>query len=312
MRFNFNKSCIYTGLAALALCLSVTTTHAQGEADTTSDLLSLLGEDESTNYTMATFKSTRVINGQSIENVAGGVMDFRISHRFGMLNSGAGNAFGLDQASMRLAFEYGITDRLMVGLGRSNVNKEVDAFAKFKLLRQSTGKKKMPISLSLFTSIVDRTAKWQNPDRQNFYTSRLYYCNQILIGRKFNERLSLQLSPTMVHRNLIATNAEKHDVYAAGIGGRYKFTVRTSINFEYFYLLPNQVTSDIKNSFSLGFDIETGGHVFQLHVTNSTPMNDKGFISETKGSWGKGDLMFGFNISRVFTIKEKKKETNGW
>jgi hypothetical protein len=289
-------------LAALAFSPS----SASAQQDTT-DLLSMLGEEDVTDYTRATFKSTRVINGQSIENVAGGVLDFRVSHRFGTFNSGPHKLYGLDIAQMRLAFEYGITDKLMVGIGRSNVNEEVDAFLKYKILRQSSGSKNMPITLSWFSSIVSRNTEWANKDRKNYFTSRLYYCHQLLIGRKMNERLSLQLTPTLVHRNLVATKADKNDVLAIGGGGRYKLTQRTSVNAEYFYVLPNQMTTNYVNSLSLGVDLETGGHVFQLHVTNSSPMNEKGFITETTGKWSKGDIQFGFNISRVFTVREKNE-----
>ena len=295
-----------TGLICSAL-FAFTTMHSQ--ADTT-DLLSLLGpEEETTNYVFATFKSTRVINMHSNENPAGGVLDFRISHRFGAVNTGAENLWGLDVAAMRLGFEYGVTDALMVGFGRSNINKEIDGFFKYKILRQSTGKKKMPISLSLFSSMVIRATKWEDPDRKNYFTSRLYYCNQVLVARKFNDRLSLQLAPTWVHRNLIPDSTVKHDVLSLGAGGRFKMTKRSSFNFEYFYNLPDQLAPEYTNSLSLGFDIETGGHVFQLHFTNSKPMNEKGFISETTGKWSKGDIMFGFNVSRMFgVIKPKHKK----
>jgi hypothetical protein len=298
---------IKTTLTSLAIAIAFVGTSqvTTAEQDTT-DLLSMLGDDNETTYTMATFKSTRVINGQSIENVAGGVLDFRISHRFGTFNSGPHKLYGLDIAQMRLGFEYGITDQLMVGVGRSNVNEEVDAFVKYKILRQSSGAKNMPITLSWFSSIVSRNTAWDNKDRKNYFTSRLYYCHQLLIGRKMNERLSLQLSPTVVHRNMVPTKADKNDVVAVGAGGRYKLTQRTSVNAEYFYVLPNQITSNYVNSLSLGIDLETGGHVFQLHVTNSSPMNEKGFITETTGKWSKGDIQFGFNVSRVFTVREKK------
>lgn len=289
-------------IAALFSCML---TFAQ--ADTT-DLLSLLGEEEeTTNYATATFKSTRVINMHSVENAAGGVMDFRISHRFGAINTGAENLFGLDIASMRLGFEYGITDRLMVGIGRSNVNKELDGFVKYKILRQSTGKKTMPLSVSWFSSTVMRMSKWEDPDRKNYFSSRLYYCHQLLIARKFNDRLSLQIAPTLVHRNLVKDSTISNDVYAGGIGGRFKLTNRTSINAEYVYVPKGQLESVYTNSLSLGFDIETGGHVFQLHFTNSRPMNEKGFITETTGKWEKGDIQFGFNVSRVFTIGKRRE-----
>lgn len=296
-------------LSGLILSALFSFQPAYSQQDTT-DLLSLLGPEEpTTNYAYATFKSSRVINMHSVENPAAGVMDFRIAHRFGTINSGAENLFGLDQAYMRLGFEFGITDRLMAGFGRSNVNKEVDGFLKYKILRQSSGKKNMPISLSFFTSMVVRTTAWENPDRNNYFSSRLYYCNQLLIARKFNESLSLQIAPTMVHRNLVPDSTVKNDVYAGGIGGRYKLTKRTTFNVEYVYVMPGQLEKMYKNSFSVGFDIETGGHVFQLHMTNSKPMNEKGFITETTGDWAKGDIQFGFNVSRVFTIHKKKTPT---
>ena len=279
---------------------------AFAQSDTT-DLLSLLGDEDPVVYSTATFKSTRVINGQSIENVAGGVMDFRVSHRFGTFNTGIHKMFGLDIASMRLGFEYGITDRVMVGIGRSNVNEEVDAFTKIRILKQvESGPGSMPFSLSYFGSTVMRGTEWADPNRENFFTSRLYFCNQLLLARKMDENLSLQLTPTHIHRNLVETPDIAHDLFAIGIGGRYKLTRRLTFNAEYFKLMTNNVGADVNNSLSLGIDLETGGHVFQLHLTNSSSMNEKGFISETTGNWNKGDIQFGFNISRVFTIKKPK------
>jgi len=288
----------------LALTFSMT---AFAQPDDENDLLSLLGEEETTDYATATFKGTRVINMHSIENVAAGVLDFRISHRFGFVNTGPYEFFGLDGATLRLGFEYGITDRLMVGLGRSSNNKAFDAFGKFKILRQSSGKKNVPITLSIFSSVVCNTIKWQDPERNNYFSSRLSYSHQILIGRKFNDSFSLQLTPTMIHRNLVQTAVEKNDVYAIGIGGRQKLTKRTSLNAEYFYVMPNQLADKYTNSLSVGFDIETGGHVFQLHFTNSTGMVEPTFVTETVGEWLKGDIHFGFNVSRVFTVKERKE-----
>ncbi len=287
-----------------ALCLQLGLAWSQ--SDSTSDLLSLLGDEDPIIYSTATFKSTRVINGQSIENVAGGVMDFRISHRFGTLNSGIHKLYGLDMASMRLALEYGISDNWMVGIGRSNVNEEVDGFTKIKLLKQvESGPKKMPISLSYFGSIVMRGTEWADPTRDNFFSSRLYFCNQLLIAKKVDDKLSLQLSPTHVHRNLVATSNIPHDVFALGLGGRYKVSRRLAFNAEYFNLMKDNIPG-ATNSLSLGVDIETGGHVFQLHLTNCSSMNEKGFITETTGEWDKGDIQFGFNISRVFTVRKPK------
>ena len=133
-----------------------------------------------------------------------------------------------------------------------------------------------------------------------------FYTGQLIIGSKLTEGLSLQISPTVVHRNLTLTTNEKNDVLAVGAGGRIKLSKRTSLNAEYIYLLPNQISSEYKPSLSIGFDIETGGHVFQLHASNSTSMIEKGYIAETVGDWGQGDIHFGFNISRVFTIRKPK------
>ena len=270
------------------------------------DLLSLLVGEEEKTYITATFKTTRIINMHSVENAAAGVMDFRISHRFGFINSGAYDLFGLDQALMRIGFEYGVTDRLMVGFGRSNVNKAYDSFLKYKILRQGSGKRNIPVSVSYFASAVCNTVKWADPNRDNYFSSRMQYTHQLLIARKFNNDLSLQLTPTLVHKNLVPTVQDKNDILAMGFGGRYKLTQRFSVNGEYIYVLPNQITSTFYNSLSLGVDIETGGHVFQLHLTNSTSMLEPGFITESVGQWKKGGIHFGFNVSRVFTVKDKR------
>ena len=270
------------------------------------DLLSLLGEEETIDYTNASFKTNRVINLHSLESTAKGVLDFKIGHRFGTLNGGFYELFGLDNASIRLGFDYGLSDALTIGVGRSGFQKTYDGFIKYKFLRQSTGKRNMPLTVGVLLTSAIQTLKWANPERDNHFSSRLYYTSQLIIGRKFNESFSMQLSPTMVHRNLVATNAEKNDVYALGTAARIKITKRLAVNAEYIYLLPDQVTSDIVNSLSVGVDIETGGHVFQLHLTNSTSMIEKGFITETTNSWSDGGIHFGFNVSRVFTVKRRK------
>jgi hypothetical protein len=289
--------------ALLLLCLlAYSSSYAQD------DLLSLLGEEEeTTEYAKASFKTTRVINGHSLENVAGGVMDMKISHRFGMLNTGAYNLFGLDQASIRIGLDYGINDRLMVGFGRSSHNKVYDGFAKLKLLRQSSGKRTMPISLVVLSGVYLKTIEWQQPERDNYFSSRLEYTHQLIVGRKFSEGTTVQFMPTVVHRNLVPTTEDTHDVILIGAAARQKLTKRVAINAEYYYALPDQLSPDRKNSLAIGFDIETGGHVFQLHFTNSTSMIEPGFMTETIGDWGKGDIHFGFNVSRVFTIRKPKK-----
>lgn len=263
----------------------------------------------------ASFKNSKVINAQSMESTHKGVMDFRISHRFGRLNGGAYELFGLDAASLRLSFDYGVTDRLMIGFGRGTYQKTYDEYFKYKILWQTEGSNKMPISMLWYSNMAINTLKFDNTAFEHKFYMRLNYVNQLIIGRMFSERISLELLPTMIWRNVVATAAEKNIVYAIGGAGRIKLTRRLALNAEYFYVLPDQLAVDATgkniytNSLSIGFDIETGGHVFQLHFTNSPIMIDKGFICETTGDWLKGDINFGFNISRVFTlVKPKKKE----
>jgi hypothetical protein len=270
-----------------------------------------MAKEPTTDYATATFKTTRLVNGHTSENLAGGVLDMRISHRFGAFNTGINNFFGLDQATMRVALEYGITDWLMIGGGRSTYQKTYDSFLKAKILRQSTGAKKMPISLSYMGSWQTKTVPFSDPNRTNFYTSNFFFVHQLIIARKFNESFSMMIAPTLVHRNLVTFITDPNDLFSIGIGGRMKLTRRTSINVEYYYQLDQTKPQNTTNCLSVGFDIETGGHVFQLTFTNSPTQIERAFIHETVGSWKNGDIIGGFNLSRVFTIKdprEKNKE----
>lgn len=272
------------------------------------DLLGMMKPDSNTiNYTTATFKSTRIINGHSVETVAKNHMDFRISHRFGMLNSGSYNLWGLDMAYIRLGFEYGITDRWMVGVGRSNTDKMYDLFTKVKLLRQSSGSRNVPFTMTFFVSSAVNTLRYTQEDRS--FVSRFSYTTQLIIARKFSESLSLQLTPTLLHRNRVENVGEKNTVWALGLGGRYKLSKRVSFNADYYYVLPDQLDPQFHNSLALGFDIETGGHVFSVHFTNSLGMVEKQFIGETTGQWGKGDIHYGFNVSRTFSFNKNARRS---
>jgi len=273
------------------------------------DLLDLLNQDSvpEINYVSATFKSTRIMNGHSVEKMAPGQLDFRISHRFGLLSSGPYEFFGLDQSNVHFGLNYGITDWLMLGAGRGTYEKTFDGFAKLTLLRQSSGARVMPVSVSVMSSVALKSVRWNDPERENYFSSRLTYVGQLLIARKISQGVSIQITPSYVHRNLVATELDPNDLYAIGAGGRIKITKRISFNAEYYYMVnpKARMSQQIYDPLSLGFDIETGGHVFQLIFTNSLAMIEKGFIGETTGSWLKGDVHFGFNISRVFTLKEK-------
>jgi len=272
------------------------------------DLLNLVNKDSlekpKIEYVSATFKGTRVINGQSVETVKKGILQFMISHRFGTINSGGYNLFGLDNATIRLGFDYGVNDRFTIGLGRSSLEKTFDGNLKYKLLKQSNGIKKIPVTITLFT--IAALNSLNDPLLEPEYSRRLSYTFQTIIARKFNKNFSLQLSPTFIHRNFIFNPEEKNDVYAIGLSGRHKLTKRVSLNAEYFYLLPSKTADLFYNSFSVGFDIETGGHVFQLHITNSHGMIEQFFIPQNNGSWLKGDIYFGFNVSRAFSLVKKR------
>jgi len=271
------------------------------------DLLDLIEEEETIDYAIASFKANRVINLHSLETTSKRVLDIKISHRLGVVTGGFQEWYGLDQATVRIGGDYGITDRLMVGLGRSSFEKTYDSYALYKFLRQSKGARNMPVTALLMTSAAINTMEFPVPQRDNLFSSRMFYTHQLIVGRKFSEAFSLEVVPTLVHRNLVATDEEAHDVFAMGFGSRLKLTKRLSLNTEYIYVLPDQLAEQYRNSASVGIDIETGGHVFQLHFTNSTAMNDKGVVTETLDNWETGDFRFGFNVSRVFTIKKKNR-----
>ncbi|MBN8577772.1 MAG: hypothetical protein J0L66_12575 [Cytophagales bacterium] len=297
MRLNNKPRVVFT---TLLVALS-TAGYAQ-------DLMNMLDQEtekqKKPDYVTATFKTTRIINGHSVENVARGVLDFRISHRFGFLSSGVYELFGLDQAAMRMGLDYGLSKRWMIGVGRSTYQKQFDGFTKYKVISQVADG--MPVTVSAVAGMMYKSLKFDTPDRENFLTSKLYYSAQLLVARKFSESLSLQLMPTVIHYNLATGINDPNDVFSVGAGGRMKLSRRVSLNAEYYYQIPGHQLAGTQNSLALGFDIETGGHVFQLNVTNSTGMTERSFISETTGNFFKGDIRFGFTISRVFTIVKPK------
>lgn len=291
----------------LIFCLTATIFPSLTKAQKDVDLLSLVDDGKTKKeYVKYAFKSPRVINGNSMEFLAPGVMDFRILHRFGQIDQGYKNFFGLDQASMRMSFDFGIKRNLMFGIGRSTFKKELDGQIKYAPLMQSTGQGAFPFTLALVGGMTMNTLPWANTSINNYFSSRLAYYYQAIIGRKFSESLSLQLSPTMVHNNLVPLSSQPNDVYALGFGGRYKVSKRIALTWDYFYLM-NGIQKGVNyNPLSVGLDIETGGHVFQLHVSNASGMNERAFITETTNTWSKAELRFGFNLSRVFQIKKKQ------
>lgn len=293
----------YILMVICAFCMQANHLLAQDD-----DLLKLVGEDKpKKEFVKYAFKSPRVINGHSMEFLAPGTMDFRILHRFGLMNQGADNLFGLDQASMRIGFDFGVTRNLMFGFGRSTFKKELDGYIKFAPLMQSTGTHSFPFTLALVGGMTMNTMKWADPTAKNYFSTRLAYYVQGIIGRKFSEGFTLQVSPTVVHNNMVPLSSQPNDIQAVGFGGRAKVSKRMAITWDYFYVI-NGIEKGVNfHPLSVGVDIETGGHVFQLHVSNAAGMNERAFITETTNDWSKGEVRLGFNLSRVFQIKKPKR-----
>jgi uncharacterized beta barrel domain-containing protein DUF5777 len=272
------------------------------------DLEAILEQESSktSQLVFGTFNGTRLLNGHSVETRKEGVLEFLISHRFGRLNSGFDQLFGLDDTNIRFGFEYALHDKLTIALGRSSLEQTFDSYLKYRLAQQKTGKTPFPFSVTLFGSAAEKTIKDYLPENKPTFSERLTYTGQVLIARKFNPNLSFQLAPTYVHFNTVSTENDPHDMFILGLGTRIKISKRVSINGEYYYNVNPFESFDTKNSLAFGIDIETGGHIFQLILTNAVSMIEKGFIAETTGGFFKGDIHFGFNISRAFQVKKPK------
>ena len=307
LKIRQHRNFLFIPLVALCYLIPLTTCAQNVDLFKQQDELDKKEAKEKTDITTSIFKTTRLVNGQTIENTGRGILDVKISHRFGTLNTGAYNFYGLDQATMRIGLDYGVTDRLEVGVGRSTYNKEFDGFFKYRILRQSTGKIEMPVSVSYAGTAIWRSLKDQPEPYAINSSDHFYYANQVILARKFDDFFSLQLVPTVVHYNITPTQAIPNDFYSMGIGLRQRISKRVNLTAEYYY----QVNRDpgYYNSLSLGVDIETGGHVFQFFMTNSTGINESSFITQTDGQWLKGYIHFGFNISRVFTVVKHKTIT---
>ena len=252
---------------------------------------------------VALFKSTRIVNGHSVKQFEAGQLDYRISHRFGQLNSGGYELFGLDQSTIHLSLEYAPLDWVMFGLGRATNRKTVDGFVKFRLTRQSDGIRSFPFSSAWVSSMEIMGLHWPDTEQDRAFSQRLSYVHQLLVARKF-DRLTLQVMPTLVHRNLVPAVRDVNDLYAMGLGGRFKLNQRLALTAEYYYVFhpDNPSGGKLYNPLSIGFDIETGGHVFQLALSNAIGMREGTFLGQTTGNWLDGGIHFGFNISRVFQI----------
>ena len=273
------------------------------------DLLSELEKEAkpTTEYTSSTFKGTRLINGQTVETKGKGALEFIFAHRFGAVNGGVYELFGLDQAYVRLGLEYGLTDRLGVGIGRNSVDKTIDSYLRYKVLRQSSGVVNMPVTVSAFgIAAVKTSPKTEDATYDIQLKDRMSYTAQLLIARKFNSILSLQLMPSFVHKNTVDKSIENNDQVALGAGGRLKITRSMALTTEYYYRFNVPDANPYYNPIGFGIDIETGGHVFQLVMTNSRGLTERAYLTETSGNFFNGDIHLGFNITRTFQLKKQK------
>lgn len=293
------------GLIISLIALAATWANNTYAQDDLMDMLEqeLLEEGKDTGEPVTSvFKSTRLILGHTTKIRHKGELELLISHRFGRLNTGSHQLWGLDNSSVRIGLEYGVSERLDIGFGRSSLDKSFDFFGKYKLIRQSKGKGK-PVSLVLLSSLAIRTTP--KDDDSYEFKERLAYTYQAIISRKLNSNVSIQVVPTFLNRNRPEDLTDEDQLFAIGIGGRFKVSKSVSINLETFQRMNQEENSTQFNAVSAGVDIETGGHVFQLHLTNSQMTFERAFISEISDDFFNGDIRFGFNISRTFNLKKK-------
>ena len=257
-----------------------------------------------------TFSSTRIVNSHSVEMIPKGVGEFRISHRFGTIEEGFYDIFGLDQAKIRLGYDYGITDKIMVGFGRNSHKKVYDIFGRFSFLNQTIDNS-TPITLQYLFASSMKTLRY---GKKIPFMQRFAQINQVLIAKKINN-LSLQIMPSiMIHEY---EDYDKKIFSGVGAAARYLVGKRVAINVEYFARLRhnengsqefNRIFNENYNSLGLGIDIEAGGHVFQFHFSNTNTMNEQAFMFETDKTWEKGEICFGFNILREFSNNKKSEK----
>ena len=263
------------------------------------DLLDEINTDSTgTQYATAAFKGLKVVNFESTKLVADKDFTFIVSHRFGSIKNGIDTFFGLDEAVTRLNFVYGISEAINIGVSRSSFLKIFDISTKYRLLRQV--KNGFPFTIVGYNSILINTALEKDDLPLLEFKHRLGYTVQFLISRKVNTNFSVELAPTFFHDNYVVINEQSNSQFALGLGGRYKLTNRWSFNADYGWHLNRASNSPFKNPLSIGFDLETGGHVFQMHFSNAQAMNTNGFLGQGTGDWSDGNIYFGFNLSRTF------------
>jgi hypothetical protein len=264
------------------------------------DLLAKIDKSDTANIADAAFKGLKIVNFESTKMLNKREFYFIVSHRFGSIKNGFDDFFGLDFANTRLHFLYGISDGLNVSVSRNSFNKTYDISTKYRFAHQREG---MPVTLVGYSQLAINTLL-EEPLilRPVEFGDRVSFTQQLLISRKITEKLSLQLMPTYFYEGYVEYEPQDNSQYALGIGGRYKINKRWSINVDYGWHLNRADGSPFVNPLSIGVDIETGGHVFQLHFTNAQPAFESGYLGNAVGDWGNGDIYFGFNLSRVFNF----------
>ena len=249
-------------------------------------------------FATATFKGLKIVNFESTKLVSKNQFTFVVAHRFGSLEQGFDNFFGLDDAVTRLNFIYGLSENLNISISRSSYQKIYESALKYRIISQKNNG--FPFTIVNYNSVLVNTALDKDNLPKLEFKHRLSYTVQFLIARKINQKLSLELAPTFFHDNYISNNEQHNSQYALGLGGRYKLGKRWSFNADYGWHLNRASNSVFKNPLSIGFDLETGGHVFQMHLSNAQGMNTNTYLGQATGDWGNGDIYFGFNLSRSF------------
>lgn len=260
------------------------------------DLLNGVETPSAKEKVTSAFKALKIVNLESTKLAAKGDLYFVVAHRFGSIKDGFEGFYGLDNANTQIKFIYGVTNGLNVSAARSEF--AYDFATKYMLFPQI--KDGFPVTIAGFNSLsINNTLKESLYPKLQF-KDRLTYVAQLLISRKFSEKLSLEIVPSFFHQNFVEDVDQSNSQYAIGFGGRYKFAKRWSLNMDYAAHLNRAPNSLYKNPLSIGFDLETGGHVFQMHFTSSQAIDEAGYLGRTTGDWTKGDIFFGFNLARVF------------
>lgn len=271
---------------------------------------------------IATFKTTRIVNAQTTECVKKNTLDTRITHRFGNVGAASGGGYnsfyGMDNVvNVRIAFEYGILDNLMIGIGRSKTMGHIDGLIKWRFITQTTNNK-IPLSMAVYLNTAFSPVKREIfyadvPNFENNNLHRFSYTAQLIVARRFGDIGSLEILPTYVHRNYVKTyvnpdngSTDSNGLFSIGVAARIKLTKRSNILAEYFYTFSefrqNNPTRPYYQPISIGYEIDTGGHIFHVNFSNAVGIIENDFIPSSPDTWNMGGFKLGFNISRVFNF----------